>query len=475
MLVELIAACALAADPGLGVEPLGLARPDALLRVAVSRPAVDGDPPGPVRLLAELRDGAAVLASTALDLDGLAALDRRVVLVLTTPAIGAGPYRVRVAATWPGGPGLPARSALGEAEVRTPAAALQAATAAIARLRAAGDSDPLPWLWAEQIAELAAGGANAASAGEVSAIAGRLEGWLGGARPAPAWPGCAELALRDAVDGSVQPWRLHVPAGSGPFPVAVLLATAAGQGKARWPAWDRRQVQAALEAGLAVVECHPAGDRRWDGAAARRIAAVLAAAGRLAALDTRRGAVLCAADPPAAPYAVHRPGPAAEDPTWWRAALGPPRPPRSAPATWSDAPFAIVVGTAEHAAAVAANRAIAASLRAAYAAHALAVVDLLDDTIDADRLAGRNLVLIGNPRSNRVLAGLRLALPFTWDHREVSGPDGFRALRATAPALACSTTLPDGRIVLVIDGRAPAWGDGLPLAGLGLPLIQPAP
>lgn len=471
MLAGLIAACMLAADPALTVQPLGLARPDGLLRVSVRR-SWNGDDAGPVRLDAELMDGTRMLTATGVALERLAILDQPVILVLTPPPGGSGTLHVRVTATWAGGPGMPRRSALGEAPVQTPAGILAAATASIARLRASGATEPLPWLRAEQIAELASGGANAASAGEMLACAGQLDAWLAGSRAAAPQPGRNDLALRDPVDGSVQPWRLHLPSGPGPFPCAVLLPPPRGAGKARWPAWDARQVQAALDAGAAVLECYPAGDRLWNGAALRRAALVLAEARRIGVIDPSRGVTLSEIAPIDAPYTAHQPGPAAADPAWWRSVLAPPR--SQQPATgWATAPFTLVVGTAEHAAAVAANRRLAASFRTAYAAHAHAVVEPVDDDVDPAALAGRNLVLIGNPRSNRVLAALGLQLPFAWDHREVSGPDGFRVLRATGPSLACTARTGDGRSVLVLDGEPPPWGDGLPLAGMAGHLALP--
>lgn len=473
MLAGLIATCLLAADPELSVTPLGAARPGGLLRVAVSSTAIPATAVGPLRIDVALLDGARSLAATGIALTRPADLAEASILVLGCPASANGRLRVRATATWPGPPGLPPRALVAEADVDSPAARLADAIASVAALRAAGAGDPLPWLWAEGIAELAAGGADAASMGDMSACAGRLRAWLDGERSAGLRPGGNELALRDPVDGSVQPWRLHLPPGQGPFPCALLLPPVQGSSKLRWPAWDARQVQAALDAGFAAVECHPAGDRTWSGAARRRIAIAIAEAVRLGAVDAGRGVALVAGPADGLPYPRHAPGPQATDPSWWRAAASPAAP-AAPPATgWADAPFAVVVGTGEHAAAVAANRTLAAAFLAAYAAHALAVVEALDDTCDPARLAGRNLVLIGNPRSNRVLAGLGLRLPFAWDHRIVTGPAGFSAMRASLPSLACQARTEDGRAVLVIDGAPPPWGAGLPLAGAALPLALP--
>jgi len=111
-------------------------------------------------------------------------------------------------------------------DIRTPAAVLGEVVAAIAVLRQGGELDPQPWLWAEQAADLAAGSATAAAVTAMEGLTRRLAAWSAGVRPAPPGPGLNDLAWRDPVDGSVQPYRLHLPAGSGPFPVVLLLPTA---------------------------------------------------------------------------------------------------------------------------------------------------------------------------------------------------------------------------------------------------------
>lgn len=450
MLAGLIVTCALAADPALAVEPLGPARPDGLLRVAVQLDGVEA----PSAIAARLLDGGTELAAATAALPA----GGRAILVLAPSGLGSGRLRVSVTAAWSES-GRP-RALAGEAAVATPNAVLAEVAGLVARLRASGESDPLPWLWAEQVAELATSGASAANIGAVEAIGARLADWLAGGRAA-----AHERALRDAVDGSVQPYRLHLPAGAGPHPLLVVLPVARPDlGKARWPASDARLVDAALSAGLAVVECYPAGDAAWNGAARRRIAPTIAAAAAAAPLDLSRGACIGSGSEAGLPYALQRPPPAV-DAAWCRAALGPPRPSITGDG-WADAPFAVVVGSAEHAAAAAANRRLAESFRAAYAAHAHAVVELLDDRVAPARLAGRNLLLIGNPRSNRVLAALRPELPWRWDHRSVTGADGVSTLRTSMPPLACRIRLADGRSAIILDGPPPTWGPGLPLADL---------
>ncbi len=456
MLAGLIAACLLAADPTLTVEPLDPARPGGLLRVAV----LLVDAPA-TTVSVELLDGATVLANAnaALPLGG-----GRAVLVLAPGSIGSGTLHVRASATWTG-PGLTPRALTAEATVETPASVLGVAIAAVTRLRASGRTDPLPWLWAEQIAELSAGGASVASIGGIGMLGARLSAWLDDPRPSVATPGANDGALRDPVDGSVQPFRLHLPSRPGPHPLILLLPPATPSlGKAHWAGADRHLVDTALEAGLAVVVCYPAGDRAWDGAARRRVPLTLAAAAAMAPLDLAHGACVGEAAEAGLPYAVHR-LPMTFDAAWCRSLPGPPRPVVPGDG-WADAPFVVVVGSAEHAAARATNHRLADSLRAAYAAHAHAVIDLLSDDVDPATLAGRNLVLIGNPLSNRLLARLHPDLPWRWDHREAIGPDGVHHLRVTMPFLACAVRLPDGRLLVVLDGPPPAWGIGLPLAGL---------
>ncbi len=450
MLAGLIAACALAADPAITVEPLGPARPGGVLRVAVQVAAVEA----PASLSAQLLDGEAVLAAAEAGLPA----GGRAVLVLAPAGLGSGQLRVRVTASWSaaGRPYL----LRNEAAVATPNATLAAVAEAVGRLRLSGDLDPLPWLWAEQAAEFGASGASAAHIAEVAAIGSRLSAWLAGRQAATA----GELALRDPVDNSVQPYRLHLPAGSGPHPLLVVLPAVQPLGKAHWPATEARLSDAALAAGVAVVECYPAGDVRWSGAARRRIALTVAAAAAVAPLDLARGACVGACSDGGLPYALHR-LPTAVDAAWCSSVLGP-RQPTAPGSGWADAPFAVVVGSAEHATAAAANQRLAESFRAAYAAHAHAVIELLDDRVEPARLAGRNLVLIGNPRSNRVLAALKPELPWRWDHRSVTGADGVSTLRAIMPSLACLARLADGRSVVVLDGPPPAWVPGLPLAQL---------
>jgi hypothetical protein len=139
-------------------------------------------------------------------------------------------------------------------------------------------------------------------------------------------------------------------------------------------------------------------------------------------------------------------------------------------AAYASGPFTVVVGTGESAAALAENRALAQEFSLAWATHAQARVRVIDDsTVDERALPGRNLVLIGNARSNLLLAQLatRMALPIQWDARTVTA-DGQTFLRAERRPVALAWPHPanDGRLLVILDGR-PAWkSPGLPLAEL---------
>lgn len=161
----------------------------------------------------------------------------------------------------------------------------------------------------------------------------------------------------------------------------------------------------------------------------------------------------------------------------YRAPGAPPAPPRkhlgqaTGPlAAYAGGPFTVVVGTAESAAAQAENRALAQAFATAWASHAQGRVRLVADTgLDETALPGQHLILIGNPRSNLLLARLteRTTLPVQWDARSVTVA-GQSFLRADRRAIALAWPHPahDGRLLVILDGR-PAWtATGLPLAGL---------
>ncbi len=144
------------------------------------------------------------------------------------------------------------------------------------RLSASGARDPLPWLWIEQGALLISGATSLRDLADIAAITRRLGAWLDGERDLA---DDTVRAIRDPVDGWVQPYRLHRTAAT-PRAVALLLMTpATAPTKARWRSPPARWLQTARDAGVAVIEAYPAGDARWSGVAVQRALLALADAG----------------------------------------------------------------------------------------------------------------------------------------------------------------------------------------------------
>ncbi|MBA3683954.1 MAG: hypothetical protein H0W72_01760 [Planctomycetes bacterium] len=148
---------------------------------------------------------------------------------------------------------------------------------------------------------------------------------------------------------------------------------------------------------------------------------------------------------------------------------------------YADGPFVVIRGTGESEAAAAANARLEADLVRAWVAHAQGVPPRVDDQRFAvGDFARHHLVLIGNPRSNTVLARFvedGLSLPVAWDDRTLTVADQ-RWPRADRRALALCWPHPadDGRLLVVLDGALPPVEDGgLPLTGLGDLWLGPVP
>jgi hypothetical protein len=133
-------------------------------------------------------------------------------------------------------------------------------------------------------------------------------------------------------------------------------------------------------------------------------------------------------------------------------------------------PFAVVVGTSEHAAAAQDNRQLAQAFLAAWAAYAQGRPPVFEDrAVREQDLQGLNLVLIGNSRSNAVLARLVAqapGFPLRWDARSVFAP-GATFLRDQHRGVALAWPHPalDGRLLVVLDGalvRGRQLGAGQP-------------
>jgi len=136
------------------------------------------------------------------------------------------------------------------------------------------DADPQPALWLEQAGELMLGGTSIATCRQLLTIADQLDRWLAGDHAATTW-----RAMRDPIDGSVQPYRLHLPNNGAISTLVVLMADPATPlHKSAWPAVDDAWITAARSAGCAVVEIYAAGDTGWDGIARTRVWSTIAAA-----------------------------------------------------------------------------------------------------------------------------------------------------------------------------------------------------
>jgi hypothetical protein len=156
----------------------------------------------------------------------------------------------------------------------TPLGLQQALTADFARLVAADPQvhDPLPYLWAEQAGEATTTGASLQACALLAQYEQRLSGWLRGQRPGIFPIGCSERALRDPVDGSIQPWRVHMPRPTRqPTPLVVLFSPADQDlRKSTWPMLASPWLAAARDAGVAILEIYAAGDRTWCGVGVAR-------------------------------------------------------------------------------------------------------------------------------------------------------------------------------------------------------------
>ncbi|MBA2481209.1 MAG: hypothetical protein H0V44_11150 [Planctomycetes bacterium] len=374
-------------------------------------------------------------------------------------------------------------------EVPTPVGTVRELQRLTSALTVSGEAAPLPYLWAEQGAEIAHEADAALQFRELSGVVSLLRGWLAGVRPTPAL-GLSLEAIRDPIDSSVQPLRWHRCAQ--PTAVALVLDQP-GQPptKAHWPAAPFSWWQAAATANVDVAEIYPAGDLEWRGIALIRAEALLAAlartrpvtlvargtgadaAIRLARLHPGRVAAVRLIDPRIAgdlvgfPPSVHigiygaanpafrawraqsaaagaaiQDAVAPSDPVFWTAPSVVDGSAQPAPAFhsvcpaigqlahYARGPFVVVVGTREHRAAQDDNRLLAQRFVAAWAQHAHGIPPQVDDVaFDRARWRDHAWVIIGNPRSNQVLGELvadGFVLGAAWDSRSVRIGDGAR-------------------------------------------------
>lgn len=162
--------------------------------------------------------------------------------------------------------------------LRTWRSLLEDFVATVAAIEEADAGVPLAELWEEQarlqVSELPPLGAVRRFADLLS----RLRAWERGRRSHPPVPGNNTLALRCPVDGSIQPWRLHLPEGELRAAVLVIAAGPDPPRKDRWPSPLQARIETWRERGWAVAEVYPAGDPTAEGPLLRRAAATRAAA-----------------------------------------------------------------------------------------------------------------------------------------------------------------------------------------------------
>lgn len=428
-----------------------LVRPGILWRCVVRGTVDPGPGAGPLVLTVSLVAGTTVLAAAEIPLPDALPLHSGVRVVLAPvgplPPAVAPEIRARLARALPNGE----RPVI----VRTvrvlddPAALTRRAAAATARLDRERIADPLPRLLSEELAELCMADHPPTLEDHqlLRRTIERLEAW-----PAPPTASSSSgstqlLAFRDPVDGSVQPVRLTLPANPAGAPLVVLLhAGLQVTPKVRWPTLPSTWLAAAAASGVAVCEVYPAGDLALTGVTRRRAPLAVAAA-RAAQPDLGPQLTIVAHEGLTSPAA------------WRQPRLPPPLPAaRGRLAAWADGPFVVVVGTGEHAAAVADAQRLAQVFSNAWANHAHGQPPMINDRDfrPAD-WPGYNLVLVGSPRGNRITAGLQQTLPLTWDDRAVTW-NGRSFLRSYLPGIALAVPqVQDPRLTILLLDGAPSW------------------
>ena len=132
--------------------------------------------------------------------------------------------------------------------------------------------DPLPALWFEQAGELMLGQANLQTCEALRSLEQQITHWL-----AHGTVDSTLQALRDPIDGSLQPWRLHMPIADTVRTVVLTLRTGESTlRKSAWPTLPPTWINAARSNHIAMIEVYAAGDRDWSGVANTRARFVLA-------------------------------------------------------------------------------------------------------------------------------------------------------------------------------------------------------
>ena len=430
MLSRLAVLLAVVSGAGLAVESLVVEPRHPLVRRGLPVTAViqwQGLPqPGPATLVAEIADGAGILA--------------RVTLTLTSGDQVAWPSRISVIPERVSGPAPRLRVRL----ERDGAVIGHTETPLIAPVDLV--APPPSGLVSRLMADLVQGGEDM-TVGDLERFQRGFPGWQ---------------SLTDPVDGSLQPVRLHLVPGSTRG--VVLLHTPPrdeGGSGAWWPELPPAWRAAAVAAGVSMVEVFPGGDVAWTGPGPRRVP------GAAALLPPGERVVLAVGSVPASAAGalpVWTADPAAlADPATWRRSAQPAPPAQPVPPlmAWAGGPVTVVVGTGEHLASAQDNAARAEALNEAWWRWSRGVLPVLRD--DQPLPPTGNLVLLGSPRSNRHLAALVPNSPaVTWSDRIIT-VKGRELLRPLQPSVAWAFPRPgvSGAWVLVLDGPW-RWGD-LPL------------
>jgi pimeloyl-ACP methyl ester carboxylesterase len=514
-----------------------LVRPPTLFRLRLSRGVTPQERlHGPMALEISLSQGQTLLASDFITISHLGELRDGVTLALAPAQLanhGAEAVVLRVSLLNENAPTVGAPFTPMEALTRTlptPPSLAGDLDGVQRQVQALAPASSLLRLWAEQGAEITQGEPSLERCHELERLLALLHRALAPGASMPTQDGSL-VAYRDLTDGSVQPERRYPPGVSQGGEAWLLASEGSAPLKSAWPQADERIQVGATQAGCLLVQEYPAGDARWEGIALLRAARRLSetAHGRVLLIGQGRAAIaaLCLAAlhpehvaavrlldpafagrsapplPSAIPVTISGAADASaqswgqerarsaqpQDPAFWQLAPAPSATAVALPLSlvapelatalcrYCLRPFVVVVGTDEHKAAQEDNRELAHRFIGAWAMHAQGLPPCVDD-VDFDPKAYRSFawILIGNPRSNRVISRLakRHPLSVTWDSRSLQC-SGVVYPRTQRRAVALELTRDDGGSAVLLDG-APAWSaQGLPLVGLSPPVIGAAP
>ena len=510
-------------------------RPPSLFRVSLTRHATAAEAArGPMLIEISLAQGQVLLASDRIELAHLGDLAQGLSVALAPsgldPQQGDATVWLRVSLMTALAPQLGERYVPVEElsrELPTPRSLAARLDALQVLLHRTAPAAVMPWLWEEQCEEIVSGQTSTRHCVELMRLEGLLQAALAPGAAAPTSDGPL-YAYRDPTDGSIQPERRYAPPGGVRGTAWLLTSPVHPPQKCDWPEPDPQLQSGAAQAGVELVQLYPAGDLGWDGTALLRALRRLQAPGhgpvlligqdrgavgalRLLALAPQRLSGVRLVDPvlgdaldpllvagAAVTVSGHlddawshftpalRSGGGPGTPAFWQADASPPAtispgrpfaqvvPDLATPAThYALGPFVVVVGMNEHRAAQLDDRALANAFCRAWAAHAHGLPPCIDDTaFQPGAWRDFTWILIGNPRSNRVIARLthRHPLPITWDSRSLTFQNQTY-LRADRRAVAVAVPRSDGGQALMLDG-APAWSPGgLPLVGVTLPVL----